>query len=43
MFAALYNDNFLLDDRKIILCGIRQGDIFIIIITIHSGTVHTTC
>lgn len=24
MFAAFYYDNFLLDDREIILCGIRQ-------------------
>ena len=26
MFAALYYDDFLLDDRKIILCGARQRD-----------------
>lgn len=26
MFAALHYDNFLLDDREIILCGTRQRE-----------------
>lgn len=38
VFAALYYDNFLLDDRKVILCGSRQRDTFIIIITLHVST-----
>lgn len=26
MFAALYDDNFLLDDGEIVLCGSRDVD-----------------
>lgn len=28
MFAAFYDDNFLLDDREIILCGTRPWDVY---------------
>lgn len=49
VLAALYDDDFLLDDRKIVLCGVRhRRHVFIIINTAldaNTGAVggHLTC